>query len=253
MDLIRAFIFLCFVILIDGECITSQLSAPRSALTATSVGNMVLFAGGYNDTQGFSLVDIFDTSSNSWTSYALETRKGAMTSTSIVDVAFFNGGTVLDMYNSTSKTWSTTSLSVRRYYEGVASSGTHAIWAGGYTETIASNAVDIFTYSGVGAGTWETATLSVARRGIAATAVGSYFLFAGGLASSTVTTVDIYNTATNEWSVDNLPTPRYTLNGDFYAISAGDVAFFTGSNKEVVDMFNPTTSVWSTVCLTAYK
>ena len=243
----KFFIFLYFVILIDGACIISNLSIPRYNPTATSVGKMVLFAGGWND-NAISIVDMLNTSSNSWTSHHLETNPGFMTSASVVDVAFFNGGTVLDVYNATSNTWYTTSLSVQRYNEAVASSGNYAIWAGGLStaEGQLTSVVEIFTYSGIGTGTWKTASLSEARYKMAATAVGNYFLFAGGHNGTTsVKTVEIYNTETNSWSMTNLPEERWAATGTFYAISAGGLAFFTGYTQ-IVDVFNPSTFLWTT-------
>ena len=92
--------------------------------------------------------------------------------------------------------------------------------------------------------TQTTATLSQARNYLAATSVGNYALFGGGVGS---TRVDVYNSATTQWSTASLSQPRYML----AATSVGDYALFGGgtggSNR--VDIFNADTSQWSTASL----
>jgi len=116
---------------------SARLSQARYLLAATSSGELVLFGGGGNST-GYS--------------------------------------DQVDMYNVTSGSWTTATLSVPRIDLAAASSGNLVFFAGG-DETTASNQVDIYNVS---TGSWRTATLSQARYGLAATSVGSLVIFGGG-------------------------------------------------------------------------
>src|SRR5688572_25980656 len=77
--------------------------------------------------------------------------------------------------------WSTTTLSVMRYYHASATVGDVALFGGGNNGTSASNRVDIFD---VTSGTWTTATLSQARHSFSGTSVGDVALFGGGTNST---------------------------------------------------------------------
>ncbi len=98
------------------------------AVTAT-VGDLVFFAGGSSD---FNLipsaqVDIYNSSSETWTTATLSQPRDSLAATSVGDLVLFGGGLTydpvtliysnsdrVDIYNSTSKTWSTATLSVPR-------------------------------------------------------------------------------------------------------------------------------------------
>jgi hypothetical protein len=88
----------------------------------------------------------------------------------------------VDLYNSSSGTWSTARLSVRLALHAATSVGNLAIFAGGQTRTedrrLNSNSVDLYNSA---SGIWTTAQLSVARRELAATSVGNMAIFAGGI------------------------------------------------------------------------
>ena len=265
--ILRLFIthLIYFAILINGSCITSNLPTSRYSLTATSVGNLVMFAGGFDyETQNsYSTVEILNTSSNTWSSHNLATGGGYMTSVSVNDLAFFNAGAfsgVLDVYNSTSNIWSTTALSINRYYEGVASVGNYVLWGGGWTTHPVAN-VDIFVYnsskSGIDAGNWKTASLSEPRQMLLAVAVANnYVLFAGGINTSLANsaTIDIFNLATQSWSVEKLPHPNYD-NGFFYAVAVSTRAIFInyGFSKATVDILDTATWKWSNSTISTYR
>jgi hypothetical protein len=60
-------------------------------LAATSVGNLVLFGGGYNSSY-FKVVDVFNVTSNTWTTATLSQARYYLTATSVDNrYALFGG------------------------------------------------------------------------------------------------------------------------------------------------------------------
>ena len=116
---------------VSGEKINVQpLSTPRFYFSSTSLQNkgLVLFAGGFMnpDYQMYDKVDIFNASSNSWTTAKLSVPRYLMAATSIdsFNMSFFAGGTtsiiitnftsIVDIFNSNNNQWSTAVLSSSR-------------------------------------------------------------------------------------------------------------------------------------------
>src|SRR5579871_4347678 len=76
---------------------TSQLSVGRFNLAATSAGNKVLFAGGVASINNpedtwYSRVDIYNTTTNSWSTAELSAARGQLAAASTGTKAFFGGG-----------------------------------------------------------------------------------------------------------------------------------------------------------------
>jgi hypothetical protein len=57
--------------ILNGSWSTATLSQSRCCLAATSVGNLVLFGGGFNSKGPSNVVDVFDVTSNTWTNTTL--------------------------------------------------------------------------------------------------------------------------------------------------------------------------------------
>jgi hypothetical protein len=93
---------------------TTTLSHVRCCLAATSSGEFVFFAGGYNSTQASDRVDIYNMTSGSWTTSTLSIPRSDLAATSSQNLVFFGGGwdgtTALDrvdIYNTLNGSWST--------------------------------------------------------------------------------------------------------------------------------------------------
>ena len=72
---------------------TDQLSQARNLLSATTVGNKAIFAGGYSSVVGSSdVVDIYDADSDTWSTYQLSQSRSNMGATTVGNIAFFAGG-----------------------------------------------------------------------------------------------------------------------------------------------------------------
>lgn len=142
-----------------GQWSTGHLSQARYDLTATTVGNYVLFAGGNYRIGNGSKV--------------------------------YNSNTV-DVFNSVTGQWSTATLSQGRCELAATSIGHYALFAGGNVAGSMSSTVDIFDAS---TGQWSTSSLSVASENLAAATVGNDAIFAGGASPAgwTRSSVDIYS------------------------------------------------------------
>lgn len=256
------------------------LSQARYQIVPGAAGNKILFAGGrysqncfvpggdYGDSMASvcisesTRVDIYDTSTHSWSTHELGRYYAATSSVTAGNKVFFAGGTdtsnrawsdKVDVYDASTNSWSTIQLSEPRTALAVASLGNKVFFAGGvkalgFQNVVVSDKVDIYDIS---SNSWSTATLSEARTGIAATTVGDKVIFAGGdyfgwwpVSSRT----DIYNATTNTWSTASLSEARsslaaITLNNR--AFFAGGITGFTTPSSHKVDIFDNSTGAWS--------
>ena len=174
-------------------------------------------------------------------------------------MAIFAGGklngtydytTRVDILDTTSKVWTTASLSLGREGMAAVSAGSFAIIAGGAVQSTYCSTVDI--YNSVSK-TWFTSSLSIPRTKLAAAATSTGLaFFAGGIngsytsASSYNSVVDVYNTNTNTWSIKSLSQARYW----FAATTVGELLFFGGGSwyggvSNIIDIYNVTSDTWS--------
>ncbi len=198
------------------EWSTATLSQSRDDLAAVAAGNDVFFAGGYTYNSG-------------------------------TGGAFSN---VVDIYNMSTNTWSTATLSLGRSGLAAATAGNDVVFAGGDNGGL-SNVVDIYNTS---TRSWSTATLSQGRYDLAGAAAGNDVVFGGGQQTSVALSnvVDIFNTSTGSWSTATLSASRSLL----AAAGAGNDVFFAGgdinngsTDAAAVDIYNSSTDTWSTATL----
>jgi hypothetical protein len=235
---------------------TATLSEGRWRLAATSSGEIVFFAGGYNATVVRNNVDMCNVTSGIWTTATLSVPRSRLAAASSENLVLFGGGfdgnsvsyNQVDIYNISDGSWSTATLSQARDSLAATSVGDIVLFGGGYNGTVYFNVVDIYN---VTSNKWTTATLSQARYYPAATSVANrYALFAGGTNGIAFSNVDIYDLWNGMWLTTTLSQARYWL----AATSLGNLAFFGGGNdgsqaSNVVDIFNSTTNTWSSATL----
>jgi hypothetical protein len=167
----------------------------------------------------------------------------------------------VDIYNVTSRSWSTAELSQARGGMAVASIGTKVLFAGGTTSITGtgsrvSSRVDVYDVS---TNSWTTAELSEPRRNIAAAVVGNKVFFGGGSYDGGASnTVDIYDALNNSWSTARLSQARTFLS----AITASDKIYFAGGQSyssnsgrvvSTIDIYDNTTNSWSVSSLSSPK
>jgi len=109
-------------------------------------------------------VDIYDTSTNSWSTTNLSQARSRISATSAGGKVFFGGGvskedfvpltltlsSVVDIYDTSTNSWSTTNLSQARYSLAATSADGKVFFGGGYSKLdsngqILSSVVDIYT------------------------------------------------------------------------------------------------------------
>jgi hypothetical protein len=65
----------------------------RENLAAASLGNLAFFGGGDGGIQKFNVVDIFNTTSQTWSTATLSQNRTGLAAASIGDIVAFGGGT----------------------------------------------------------------------------------------------------------------------------------------------------------------
>ena len=207
---------------INNNCVLSQtligsLSIPRSGILIQSVGNKIVFAGGY----------------------------AAGTSSSVVSSR-------VDIYDRSNQSWLTADLSLARDAMGVITSGNKIYFAGGNYKGNLSSRVDIYDASN---NSWSIAELSEAREDVIAITAGNKVLFAGGYNNGTK--VDIYDQSNNSWSMATLtkPTTPTSFPGYYSFLQSGYISFgnkiyFTGDNistgSNSIDVYDASSNTLST-------
>ena len=251
----------------------SHLSQGRRKITVVNVGSKTLFAGGirYSDTDPdpnayvlSDVVDIYDASTNTWSTAKLSLGRADMIAINVGSKAIFVGNhwdnvdDVVDIYDASANTWSTASLSQARNHISVVTAGNKVFFAGGRVHEFDSNVIDIYDAS---SNTWSKATLSQARFSISSVSVGSKVIFAGGdihaeqgkigVRGSTV--IDIYDVSSDVWSQASLSKDN---NGAVGAVTVGTKALFMGCTggcpcynrySEVADLYDLSSNSWTPI------
>jgi N-acetylneuraminic acid mutarotase len=183
---------------------TDSLSRGRSGLVTVSLGTKVFFAGGKNADGTFSnVVDIYDMGTHVWTATSLS-RTGAYFAAATLGTKIFLAGgdnstdvnnsnvsNVVDIYDTSSSTWTTDTLSQKRSGLAAVALGDKIFFAGGVTPSFWSAVVDIYDVS---THRWKVEALTDARTGLSAASAGTKAVFAGGhFGTSSSGVVDIYN------------------------------------------------------------
>jgi hypothetical protein len=112
---------------------------------------LAFFGGGYDGNQLSNVVDIFNSTSQTWNNTTLSQARYQLATSSIGDIVAFGGGwngskesSIVDMLNVTSNTWFIRSLSQPRSSLASTSSINKIFFGGGGD----SNIVDIFCFDG---------------------------------------------------------------------------------------------------------
>ncbi len=196
-----------------------NLSVGRYQLAAASAGNIAMFGGGLINSN-FTLASRSD---------------------------------VIDVYNSTTNTWSTSQLSLARTNLFAASAGNKILFAGGDTALspfYQTKRVEIYD---VASGTWSMEQLSMARAQMTDVSANTKCFFAGGVygtSNQRTDTVDIYDATSNTWSVTRMPTARNIAagaycNGKVYI--AGGQGAGTGGAVGTVDIYDIASGTWASI------
>jgi hypothetical protein len=146
--------------------------------------------------------------------------------------------------------WTYSTLSSPRDRQAVAVVGSKAYFAGG--EDIHNNPVSTIEVYDVSLEDWDTTihiNLVVPRMHTTGVSCGDWILFAGGAdlnSADMFSEVDIWNTVTHQYIIEELSVPRVFLS----AVSNGQKVLFAGGTNlfvsyDVVDIYNVTDGTWS--------
>ncbi|MFO1053732.1 MAG: kelch repeat-containing protein [Planctomycetota bacterium] len=254
---------------------TALLTTARQGLSAATVGDLALFAGGRANLTTSPVVDIYDRATGTWTTATLSVPRSDFAATTIGPYALFAGGAidgfteaaVVDVFDSRTRTWSTTTLSQARFSLAATTVGGKAIFAGGAIGGIGtggavpSAVVDVYD-SSIGApsdpNAWSTTVLSRPRGGLVAASAGGKALFAGGFDGFAPSgTVDIYDDATGTWSTASLSQARMLNEGTAAAVGTriclvgGQTGVTTMSN--VIDVYDASSGGWSSTAMSVAR
>ena len=127
----------------------------------TTAGNKIFLAGGVRNCNGHSnceefinTVDIYDTSSHTWSVRNVSIARTAMGATSVGNLVFFAGGasrwdgtysSLVDIYDASTDQWTTGSMSYGRFSPIAVSAGPYALFLGGEMDPMGNSIiVDIY-------------------------------------------------------------------------------------------------------------
>ncbi len=178
---------------------TAELSEARSGMAAAVIGNRIFFAGGNQSTR----VDIYDAGANTWSTAELSVGRFGIAAASARDKVVFAGGigkgfysphdefSPVDIYNTTTRTWTAGFLPDRPTEEVIGAAGISATTIGDKIY-FAGNASDWYAWDfgnitstinvyNAADNAWTTSNLNLARGFMASIAVDNKNYWAGGL------------------------------------------------------------------------
>ena len=180
----------------NGEWDFTTLSMGRSSMASAVVNDIAIFAGGYDLETVTDRVDLYNFTTNTWTTAALSEPRGFLAATTVGSKVYVAGGvrpdnTVsdrVDIYDAETNTWSTSALSEPRamFQESAATvCDRKAIFAGGGEFDLTwngwnsgSDVIDIYdSYTD----TWSVDHMTKPLIMHACAGVENHFLVAGGL------------------------------------------------------------------------
>lgn len=138
---------------------TATLSQSRLGMAATTVGQRVIFAGGFYGLGVVDAVDVYDATANRWSTGQLSEGRFRIAVTTLGSKALFAGGDLggstftdtVDIYDANTGSWSSGKLAQPRVVDSAVTLGSRAIFAGGSKagdssgSYVPTDAVDIFT------------------------------------------------------------------------------------------------------------
>jgi len=191
-----------------------HLSEPRAYISAGAVGDQVFFAGGEKNMnyETSPNVDIYDIATGSFSYGYLSEPRAHVSAVTVNNKIYFAGGegnnrwynnpsNKIDIFDNTTRVWSTSSLSEPMNLLTGITMADKIYWASGCTIEIK----DIDTWSSSIAHPYKRASWF-----IQSVSKDNFILFLGGYRGSInfptrENKIDIYNTATNTWSIGVLP------------------------------------------------
>jgi len=244
---------------------TESLSQARGSIDeldgplGIGLANKILVVGGDKNNKDISEhVDIYNTTTDSWTVKILSSRRNQYALAAAGTKIGIAGGENLpnptdrvDIYDVSSDVWTVSHLSSPRQGVAGVGYGDSLYFAGGelsYGGSMIVKTVDIYSTP---TGAWSLIKLPHARMYAAAAATNNKIVFAGGVTGkpgfqNVTNTADIYDVSTGTWSTGHLSLARERLT----ATALGNLIIFAGGDDandifvNTIDIYNTTTGTW---------
>lgn len=254
-----ALLWLIAIMPLQAQWSVGQLSEARERPYSVVSGSKILFVlGSVGQTGLGNKVDLYDINSGEWTVHNLP-FSGESTNPNPPVVAVGGHVFIIDedhlsnivqVYSSTSNTWTSVALSEPRMYVSLGRAGDYVVFAGGVDSQLdASSTIDVYH---VPTKTWHQINLSVPRVYMGIAGVGNKIFLAGGYGESGLSDrVDIVNTDTWTVSTSTLVRPRALIE----AVAVGNKVVLAGGGEfdfvdyTEVDIYDNETESWSSANL----
>lgn len=233
-------------IIIPGSVRVGNLSGPRVEMASVVCRDKFYYAAD-------SIMDIFDPATNTTTIEHLSISRSSMAGVTAENKVLFAGGFIyktypaphqsssrVDIFNTDTKTWNTSELSVARYAVNACTRGTKIFFAGGMIDVYTPSArIDIYDIT---LNSWSSRELSYPGLYMSVM-IGNKIWFI----QSGKPIIDMYDVSTNSWSTGLLPA---TVNGTA-TITLQNKVYFIGN--WVVSIYDISTGAWSSINLSENK
>jgi len=253
--------------IIAGTWTTAEFSEGRFGSGVTTLGNKIFFGGGGVQQNngwgawqygglGSSAVDIYDASTNLWSTAQLSSPRSPTGASAGGKIIFFGGDDMspssrVDMYDEATNLWSNTLLSESRYINQAAITGNKIFLAGGSSGLFGSGGnsiskrIDVFDAL---SNTWSIDFLSMERGVMGSISANNKIYWGGGAIMSTdgaeynvTSSVEIRDLLTNTTSYECLAEPKFGLT----ALRKNNKIIFYGGWNHKFDIYDLTTDSWS--------
>ena len=252
----------------------TQLSEQRWDMGIVAAGNKVFFAGGFDvDGPGnnyyFSVIDIYDASTDSWSVSYLSKPRRLMAATAINNKIFFAGGygemspnnypvsNLVEICDLSTNSWSVKTLSESRVYLSAVTFGSKIYFAGGINGlNSVTKKVDVYDNS---TNTWATFDLQEPKAAMSSIVVDNKIYWAGGVNENQndytgynwtwTSTVEIKDINTGISIAACLFQPNYWPWNNAAVQKNDKIVFFTGADtyafQNKFDIYDTSTNSWS--------
>ncbi len=250
-----------------------NLSQVRGDMAVAAAGNKIVFAGGGWNNTFSSRVDIYDLTTQTWSTAELCVPRNAIAAIGTGNKIFFAGGEVgdgtwpvdsVDIYDVTSDTWTVSHLSSAGHSIAAAAAGNKVFFAGGDGGFAGDRyrRVDVFDLA---TSSWSATLLSEGQYSPSAVTADNKVFFAGGatwlpdpnnipynywLPSNKI---DILDNVTHSWSTSTLIEGKagfgsVAVSGKIYWVGgqtggANNSPKYASCLVEIRDLFNGSSSV----------
>ena len=242
------------VVIYNPQSGKSSITSIDSGPSNVVAGTKLYLAGGAAQNSATAAVNIYDARSHRWTRATLSQARSDISCAVVDDKILFVGGllnefasanrpasNVIDIYDISSRKWTTATLPEAYADAAVTVVDDTAIFAGGKTsfgDPERTDAVDM--YDGR-TGRWSHSILPHTGESVTAVTVGSKaFITLDNF-------VNVYDGITKTWSSTMLTQPA---SPQMYSLSLGTKALFIGETNSAIDVYDASTNEWSTSPLT---